>query len=93
MDKVVIVDQPIEPGEVRCLQAGTKPVAVWNVAGTYYAAEDFCPHLGGPLSEGTVEGNFLTCPWHGAKFDLTTGKPVAGPCKRDLVRYRVLRPG
>ena len=91
MDKVVIVDKHIEPGEVRCIQADKKPVAVWNVAGTYYAAEDFCPHLGGPLSEGTLEGTFVTCPWHAAKFDLTTGKPVSGPCKRDLVRYKVLR--
>jgi 3-phenylpropionate/trans-cinnamate dioxygenase ferredoxin component len=92
MDKVVVLKAPLAPGEVRCVQVEKKPVAVWNIGGTYYGAEDFCPHLGGPLSEGTLEGTCVTCPWHGAKFDLATGKALEGPSKRDLVVYRVTAP-
>lgn len=92
MGRVVTLDNPLAPGEVRCVQGETKPVAVWNLEGTYFACEDFCPHLGGPLSEGTIEGTTITCPWHGAVFDLTTGKPLSGPAKRDLKLYTVTKP-
>jgi len=90
---MISLEKPLEEGAVRCVQGETKPVAVWNLGGKYYAAEDFCPHLGGPLSEGEVEGTCVTCPWHGAKFDLATGKALAGPAKRDLVLYEVTPPG
>ena len=57
--------------------------------GTYYAIGDTCTHRGGPLSEGDVQGTKVTCPWHGAHFDLKTGavlllKPRA--TKQELLR-------
>ncbi|WKX73502.1 Rieske 2Fe-2S domain-containing protein [Streptomyces sp. XD-27] len=43
-----------------------------------------CPHRGAPLAQGVVDGAFLECPWHGATFDLRTGKRLRGPVCSDL---------
>lgn len=56
---------------------GGKDILLANVDGEYYAISDVCPHMGGSLSEGTLEGSIVTCPKHGAKFDVRTGKEVA----------------
>ena len=53
-------------------------IAVFNVGGSYYAIENTCPHRGGPLAEGTLAGGVVTCPLHGAQFDVKTGS-VLGP--------------
>ena len=50
-----------------------KPVAVFNVDGSYYAINDTCLHRGGPLGEGELDGKTVICPWHGWRFDVTTG--------------------
>lgn len=52
--------------------AGT-PIALLNVGGTIYALEHSCPHQGGPIGEGEIEGMTITCPWHDWKFDIRTG--------------------
>ncbi len=52
--------------------AGT-PIALLNVGGEIYALEHSCPHQGGPIGEGEVEGMTITCPWHEWKFDIRTG--------------------
>ena len=53
-------------------------VSIFNVDGKFYAVDDRCPHRGAPLSEGVITGTTVTCPWHGAKFDVTNGKLVSG---------------
>jgi 3-phenylpropionate/trans-cinnamate dioxygenase ferredoxin component len=50
-----------------------KPVAVFNVAGKIFAMADSCPHAGGSLGMGRLEGSIVTCPMHGMKFDVTNG--------------------
>jgi nitrite reductase/ring-hydroxylating ferredoxin subunit/uncharacterized membrane protein len=47
--------------------------------GSIHAISDTCSHLGGPLSEGTLDGDVIECPWHGSRFDVTTGDVVDGP--------------
>ena len=79
----------IAPGQSKVIEVGEKKIAVFNVDGSYYAIDDTCTHRGGPLSEGTREGTKITCPWHGAQFDLTDGKVLGGPASKGIGSYRV----
>jgi 3-phenylpropionate/trans-cinnamate dioxygenase ferredoxin subunit len=54
-----------------------------------YALENRCPHAGGPLAIGRCDGETVTCPWHGARFELATGKAMAGPAERDVATFPV----
>ena len=58
---------------------GGKNILVANYDGKYYAIEGKCTHRGGDLSKGQLEGKIVTCPNHGAQFEVTTGNCVAGP--------------
>lgn len=71
-------------GECRVIQVGPKPVLVLHRDTDWIAFEDYCPHRAGPLSEGEWDASSITCPWHGARFDLKTGQVVSGPCRRGL---------
>lgn len=53
--------------------------ALFNVGGTIHAIDGVCPHQGGPLADGVLEGTCVSCPWHGWQFDVTTGKTPLGP--------------
>ena len=64
----------IPPGTAKEVMAGDKVVALFNVDGAVYALDGVCPHAGGPLGEGTLRGNTVTCPWHGWQFDVSTGE-------------------
>jgi len=69
----------IPAGKMKRVDWGEKSILLANVAGTYYAMDDKCTHMGTDLSGGTLEGNIVTCPKHGQKFDVTTGKSIQGP--------------
>jgi len=56
---------------------GGREVLLANVDGSYYAIANKCSHLGGSLVKGSLEGSIVTCPRHGAKFDVKTGQAVA----------------
>jgi nitrite reductase/ring-hydroxylating ferredoxin subunit len=79
----------IAPGEARAVEAGGKRIALFNVDGTFYAIDDTCTHRGGPLSEGMVVGAEVTCPWHGAVYDITSGAVLGAPAPRAVARYSV----
>jgi NAD(P)H-dependent nitrite reductase small subunit len=64
----------LPPGAVKTVLVGDREIALFNVAGRLYAIDNFCPHQGGPLSEGWLEGTVVTCPWHAWCFELRTGK-------------------
>jgi nitrite reductase/ring-hydroxylating ferredoxin subunit len=63
----------LPPGGAREVEHDGRVYALFNVGGTIYAIDGICPHQGGPLAEGMVEGTTVTCPWHGWPFDLRTG--------------------
>ncbi|MFO0818721.1 MAG: Rieske 2Fe-2S domain-containing protein [Pirellulales bacterium] len=62
------------PGAARELVAGDRIVALFNVAGQFHALDGVCPHQGGPLGKGRLQGCILTCPWHGWQFNVETGQ-------------------
>jgi nitrite reductase (NADH) small subunit len=75
----------LAPGSGTTVDVEGQRIALFNVHGTYYAIDDTCPHRGGPLGEGELDGAIVTCPWHGATFDVQTGA-VTGPPARNGVR-------
>jgi len=77
----------IPVGTARELTAAGRVVALFNVDGTFHALDGVCPHAGGPLGEGVLDGSIVTCPWHGWQFDVSTGlhclnENIQHPCFR-----------
>jgi len=79
----------IGEGGVKLVDVGGDEVAVFNIAGDYYALADVCTHDGGTLADGTVEGHEIECPRHGARFDIRTGKVTAPPAYEAVQTYPV----
>jgi nitrite reductase/ring-hydroxylating ferredoxin subunit len=67
--------------EGRCAEGSLndRKLLLFKKSGRVYALENACAHAGGPLSEGSVEGDVVTCPWHGSQFRLTDGALLRGP--------------
>ena len=63
-------------------------VAVFSVAGGFCATQAMCTHRAGPLSEGAVDDTTVTCPLHGAQFNIWTGAVLRGPATTPLKTYR-----
>jgi nitrite reductase/ring-hydroxylating ferredoxin subunit len=79
----------LTPGQGKLVEVNQKRIALFNVGGCYYALDDVCPHRGGPLSEGEIEGATVVCPWHGATFDLATGNVTRPPATARITTYDV----
>ena len=72
----------IPPEEARSYECDGKTIAIFNVEGKHYALDGVCPHREGPLGEGLLEGKIVTCPWHGWRFDVTTGQSPEMPAAK-----------
>ena len=67
--------EDVRPGTVSAVEAAGEPIALVNLDGTFYALQGKCLHLEGPLGKGRIELEcYLTCPWHGWKYHVRTGK-------------------
>ncbi len=86
--KVTIRDA-LRPGAKALAEVDGRPIAVFNVAGTFYAIDDICTHDGGPLAEGELEGAEIRCPRHGARFDVRTGKALCLPAFEPVTTHTV----
>jgi nitrite reductase (NADH) small subunit len=82
----------IPPGHARAVVVGDREIAVFNVDGHFHAIDGICPHQGGPLAEGWIEGTVVTCPWHAWSFDVRTGKMtlLGDFCEVDTFDVRVV---
>jgi len=85
----VATTSELAPGQTKKIEVGGKTIALFNIGGTYHAIDDTCTHKGGPLSEGEVKGDEVTCPWHGAKFKVTSGEVLGPPARAGVSSYHV----
>lgn len=69
----------IDPWSGIVADVNDKSVAIFNMDGSYYAIDNTCLHRGGPLGEGDVEGEVVTCPWHGWEYNVKTGACTNNP--------------
>lgn len=79
----------IPEGVGHCVEVEGKRIAIFCVGGRYFAIDEECTHQGGPLSEGLVEGEEVECSWHGARFNLRTGRNTGPPAEDDVASYEV----
>jgi nitrite reductase/ring-hydroxylating ferredoxin subunit len=98
---VVARAEEIGPGERKIVEIGGRSIGVFNIAGSYYALRNRCPHQGGPLCAGFLlrslhskqpgqyehsgEAEIIRCPWHGWEFNVKTGRSWFDP-ERTRVR-------
>ena len=87
-EAVMAVDAVQENTLHRVLVAGV-PVVLLRQGESFYAIAATCPHAGGPLDEGPLTGDVVTCPWHGSRFCMRDGKRITGPTTVDAPRYDV----
>lgn len=81
--------QELAPGDHRVVDVDGAAVAVFNFDGAYHAIEDVCTHDGGTLTGGTVEGEQIVCPRHGARFSIKTGAVLAPPAYEPIHTFPV----
>ncbi len=82
----------VPPGTGRSFSLGRYEIALFNIGGDFYALENNCPHQGGPIADGWLEGTTVTCPWHGWCFDVPSGKMTLGDFAR-VTKFAVRREG
>jgi nitrite reductase (NADH) small subunit/3-phenylpropionate/trans-cinnamate dioxygenase ferredoxin subunit len=91
MSKLVKVAETKEvaPGTGKVVDAEGRSIALFNEAGTFHAIDNTCSHQGGPLGEGELTGEVVTCPWHGAQFNVNTGEVLALPARTGVRSFPV----
>ncbi len=77
------------PGSLLDVEAGRESVVLANIDGDLYALENRCSHQDLPLSDGELDGDRLECLYHGARFDVCTGKAVGLPAIKPVETYPV----
>ncbi len=79
----------LAPGSAKQVEVNGKTIALFNLDGNYFAIGNECTHRGGPLAEGLVEGETVTCPWHGGQFNVKTGAVEGPPPATSVTKYNV----
>ncbi len=89
-DWIVVAEaDAVKPGEVRVVDADGTAIAVFNVAGEFFALEDVCTHDGGQLTGGCIEGGEVVCPRHGARFSIRSGEALTPPAYEPMAVFPV----
>ncbi len=72
--KLTVQSQLPPADEAKEFTCGARTICIANVRGSYSAMDNVCPHRGGPLGQGMIEGSKVVCPWHGWAWDTQTGQ-------------------
>ena len=86
--KKVAKTSDLAPGQKILVEYEDEDVGLFNIDGEYYAISDVCTHDDGPLVEGALDGEYVICPRHGARFNIKTGEQTM-PAIAPVPRYRV----
>ena len=91
MSKMVKAAQvnELSPGQGKVVEVEGQSIALFNVDGTFSAIDNTCTHVGGPLGEGALVDDAVSCPWHGAVFNVKTGACTGGPAASDVKSFAV----
>ncbi len=79
----------LEPGTFRVVDVDDVMIAVFNIDGAFYAIEDVCTHDYETLTGGPVNGCEITCPRHGARFNIKTGEALCAPAYEPVSTFPV----
>ena len=77
----------VPTGTMKQFYVEEREILVVNLNGQFFCYEGRCTHAGAPLAEGALNGDVLTCPWHGSQFRITDGSVVRGPAEKQLKPY------
>ena len=84
----VLEEVELEAGGMRAVDVdGVSVLLSRSEDGGVCAIANRCTHVGGPLDEGERDGNVVTCPWHGSRFDLCSGEVLRGPAREPQCRF------
>ena len=86
--EVAQVDE-IEDSDAKGCRVGGVAVAIFNVAGRFYATSDICTHAHAHLCEGYIDGDIVECPLHQGRFHIPTGKAISAPVTEDVRTFPV----
>ncbi|MBW3622174.1 MAG: Rieske 2Fe-2S domain-containing protein [Armatimonadetes bacterium] len=78
-----------KPGQMKLVHLNGHRIAVMREGDRIVAFQDRCTHRGGPLTDGVLACNTITCPWHGSQFSVDTGEVVSGPAEEKIRVYPV----
>ncbi|MCA9049633.1 MAG: non-heme iron oxygenase ferredoxin subunit [Planctomycetaceae bacterium] len=87
MEKLIELNE-LQPGDRRTVVVDDIPALVIRVGDEYFVIEDVCSHDGQPLTDGPVHDCSITCPRHGARFDLKTGAALCMPATKAIRTFR-----
>ena len=85
----VATNDELAPGQGKVVEVQGKEIALFNVGGAYFAIDNMCTHEEASLADGEISGFEVTCPLHGAKFDVRSGQVVGPPAYDDVTSYSV----
>ncbi len=87
--RTVATAMEIPSGEMKLVDLDGEEVVIANVGGAFFAFGNVCTHAGGPLIEGELQGEAVTCPWHASIFNVKSGEVLEEPAEDPIPTYEV----
>lgn len=79
----------IKDGEAKRVVVGSNEIAIYNLAGKFFATDDICTHAYASMADGFIEDGIVECPLHAGRFEIATGKALGVPVTQDLKVFKL----